>query len=55
MTGSVTFAWALGATYLVAHSHAPDPVPDSMTVIAPDSDGYLQHYYDSRGSPGFTG
>jgi hypothetical protein len=49
MIGSVTFEWALGGAYLVGHSHAPDPVPDSMTVIAPDGDGYRQHYYDSRG------
>jgi hypothetical protein len=49
LVGGVTVEWALGGAYLVAHSHAPDPVPDSMTVIAPDGDGYLQHYYDSRG------
>ena len=49
LQGSVMFEWALGGAYLVAHSHAPDPIPDSMTVIAPDGDGYLQHYYDSRG------
>lgn len=49
LVGGVTFEWALGGAYLVGHSHAPDPVPDSMTVIAPDGDGYLQHYYDSRG------
>lgn len=49
LVGGVTFEWALGGAYLVAHSHAPDPAPDSMTVIAPDGDGYLQHYYDSRG------
>jgi hypothetical protein len=49
MTGSVTFEWALGGAYLVTRSHAPDPIPDSMTIIAPDSRGFLQHYYDSRG------
>jgi hypothetical protein len=49
IAGSVTFEWALGGAYLVARSHAPDPIPDSMTVVAPDGDGYLQHYYDSRG------
>ncbi|WP_214401834.1 hypothetical protein [Pseudonocardia lacus] len=49
MAGGVTFEWALGGAYLVGRSHAPDPVPDSMTVIAPDGDGYRQHYYDSRG------
>ena len=49
MSGSVTFDWALGGAYLMAHSHAPDPIPDSITLIAPDGDGYLQHYYDSRG------
>jgi len=49
MTGVVTFAWELDGAYLVGRSQAPDPVPDSTTVIAPDGDGYRQHYFDSRG------
>ena len=49
IAGSVTFDWALGGAYLVARSQAPDPIPDSIAIIAPDCDGYLQHYYDSRG------
>lgn len=49
LAGTVVFEWALGGAHLVAHSHTPDPVPDSMTVTAPDGDGYLQHYFDSRG------
>lgn len=49
LTGLVVFEWALGGAYLVARSHAPRPIPDSMSVIAPDGDGHVQHYFDSRG------
>ncbi|GAA4543082.1 hypothetical protein [Pseudonocardia xishanensis] len=49
LQGTVTFEWALGGAYLLARSNAPDPIPDSIAVIAPDGDGYLQHYFDSRG------
>jgi hypothetical protein len=44
-----TFEWALGGAYLVQRSQAPGPVPDAMAVFAVDGDGYLQHYFDSRG------
>jgi len=47
--GTVRIEWALGGAYLLVSSQAPDPIPDSIAVIAPDGDGYLQHYYDSRG------
>jgi hypothetical protein len=49
LVGRVTYEWALGGAYLVAHSHAPDPVPDSTTFVAVDGEGYRQHYFDSRG------
>jgi hypothetical protein len=49
LSGAVVYEWALGGAYLLGRSTAPDPVPDSLTVIAADGEGYLQHYYDSRG------
>jgi hypothetical protein len=50
-TGRVVFAWALNGQYLLQHSSAPDPVPDSLALIGlgDDTDPYLQHYFDSRG------
>lgn len=49
LTGRAAVEWALDGAYLVVRSLAPDPIPDSLCVIAPDGDGYLQHYFDSRG------
>jgi hypothetical protein len=49
LAGTATFEWALGGAYLQWTSLAPDPIPDSISLIAPDGDGHLQHYYDSRG------
>jgi hypothetical protein len=46
------FEWALGGAFLVQHSEVDLPeAPDGLSVIAPDpeGDGYLQHYFDSRG------
>jgi hypothetical protein len=50
-SGHVTFEWALGGQYVIARSDAPDPVPDSITIISvdPRSGKYTQHYFDSRG------
>jgi hypothetical protein len=49
--GRVAFEWALDGQYLIERSAAPNPVPDSLTVIAlgDDTTPYLQHYFDSRG------
>jgi hypothetical protein len=45
-----TFEWALGGAFLLQRSSIPLPAaPDSLSVIAPDGDGYTQHYFDSRG------
>jgi hypothetical protein len=44
-----TIEWTLDGAYLLQRSHAPDPVPDSTSLIAVDGDGYRQHYFDSRG------
>jgi hypothetical protein len=48
--GRTVFEWALGGAFLVQRSDAPDPVPDSLSVFGPAAgDGYVQHYFDSRG------
>jgi hypothetical protein len=49
LEGTATFEWALGGAYLLWTSHAPDPIPDSISLLAPEGEGYRQHYYDSRG------
>ena len=46
-----TFEWTLGR-YLVQRTYVPVPdAPDALCVVFPDpeSGGYVQHYYDSRG------
>ena len=47
--GRAVFEWALGGAYLLERSEAPDPAPDGICVIAAQGDGYMQHYFDSRG------
>jgi hypothetical protein len=46
------FEWALDGQFLVQRSEIPDPnAPDSLSIVAvnSDTDGYTQHYFDSRG------
>ncbi len=45
------FERELGGEFVVGRSHAPDPAPDSLTIIRfdPTSETYSQHYFDSRG------
>jgi hypothetical protein len=46
------FEWALGGRFLVEHSEVDLPeAPDGLCVIGADHDGegYVQHYFDSRG------
>ena len=49
----MTFEWLFGHRFVVQRSTAePADVPDSCAVITADhrrDDGYLQHYFDSRG------
>lgn len=49
--GRSVFEWTLDGRFLVQRTQAPNPAPDSMAVIAvdPETGGYTQHYYDSRG------
>jgi hypothetical protein len=46
------FEWALGGQFLVQRSEIDVPeAPDSLMVVAadPETDGFTQHYFDSRG------
>lgn len=49
--GRCVFDWTLDGRFLVQRTEAPSPAPASMAVIAPEPEtgGYIQHYYDSRG------
>ncbi|MCI3240004.1 MULTISPECIES: hypothetical protein [Streptomyces] len=49
--GRSVFEWSLDGQFLVQRAQAPNPAPDAMTIIAvdPETGGYTQHYYDSRG------
>jgi len=49
--GRCVFEWTLDGRFLVQRTEAPSPAPASLSVIAvdPDTGGYTQHYYDSRG------
>jgi hypothetical protein len=53
LAGTMTFEWLFGRRFVVQRSAAqPSDVPDSYAVISADhrrDDGYLQHYFDSRG------
>ena len=44
------FEWALGGRFLVERSEVDVPeAPDGLCVVAAAPEGYLQHYFDSRG------
>jgi hypothetical protein len=50
--GRVTFEWELGGQFLLERSSAEHPDAPSglmMIAVAEDGDGYVQHYFDSRG------
>ena len=48
--GRSTFEWDLRGTVLVERALSPLPeFPDGLMIIKPTSDGYRQHYFDSRG------
>lgn len=50
MRGRVRFEWILDGAYLLETSTVDHPgAPDAHIVIAPDGDGYRQHYFDARG------
>jgi len=46
------FEWALDGQFLVQRTEIPDPdAPNGLCIVAYDAgtDGYTQHYFDSRG------
>src|SRR4051794_19668432 len=48
--GRAVFEWMYGGPILLQRSEAPDPAPNSISLISANDDGeYLQHYFDSRG------
>jgi hypothetical protein len=50
-TARATFEWTLDGAFLLQRLSVPVPeAPNGLCVIRPDSeDGYIQHYFDSRG------
>lgn len=52
VTGRVTFEWMPGGRFLVERWEVSLPeAPDGIAIIGPNEsgDGYVQHYFDSRG------
>jgi hypothetical protein len=51
MTGRMVFEPMLGGAFVAQRSEAPDPIPDGFCIIsaAAEGDGFIQHYFDSRG------
>ena len=48
--GKATFEWILGGHFVVQRLEIAHPdAPDSFAILGPDEDGYVQHYFDSRG------
>jgi hypothetical protein len=48
--GRSIFEWDLRGTVLVERAVSPLPeYPDGLMIIMPTPEGYLQHYFDSRG------
>ena len=46
------FEWALDGQFLVQRTEIPDPqAPNGLCIVAydPKTEGYTQHYFDSRG------
>ena len=52
MRARTTFEWILDGQFLIQRTETPLPeAPDSLTIVCvdPQTGGYIQHYYDSRG------
>lgn len=52
MRGRSVFEWTLGGQFLVQRSEIPHPdAPDGLSIMGVDQagNGYVQHYFDSRG------
>jgi hypothetical protein len=49
-TGTTTFEWVLGGAFLLQRAKADlDGPPEGLCVIGAEGDGFVQHYFDSRG------
>jgi hypothetical protein len=45
-----TFEWILGGRFVVQRQEIAHPdAPDSFAILGYEDDGYVQHYFDSRG------
>ena len=50
VTARVSFAYALGGTAMLQRGEVDHPqAPATLSVITPQGDAYLQHYFDDRG------
>jgi hypothetical protein len=48
--GTATFEWILGGRFVLQRFEIPHPeAPDSLAILGAEGDGYVQHYFDSRG------
>jgi hypothetical protein len=48
--GTATFEWILGGRFMVQRVEIAHPdAPDSFAILGYEDDGYVQHYFDSRG------
>lgn len=48
--GRTIFEWDLKGSFLIQRAISPLPeYPDGLMIISLTPDGYLQHYFDSRG------
>jgi hypothetical protein len=48
--GRTTFTWTLDGAALLQEATVDHPqAPSVHAVVVPDGDGFLQHYFDSRG------
>ena len=50
VTGRATVAWLEGERFLLMRTHADHPdFPDALSVLGETDEGWVSHYFDSRG------
>ena len=50
VTGSATVAWLEGDRFLLQHTQTDHPgFPDALSVLGETDEGFVSHYFDSRG------
>jgi hypothetical protein len=48
--GKASFEWILGGRFVLQRVEIAHPdAPDSLAILGSEDDGYVQHYFDSRG------